>query len=74
MCDLDHTHHHDHFGFLVDSFEIRALIDETKRLTTSIRDDAERVAALLWLPETPYALSRLSLQPIPNTLLVPTSR
>jgi predicted metal-dependent enzyme (double-stranded beta helix superfamily) len=63
MCDLGQHHHHDHFGFLVDTPEIRALIDETTRLTATIRDDAARVdalrpafAALLaadgWLPDS----------------------
>ena len=64
MCELDHTHDRTKpFGFLVDRPEIRALIAETRRLTTSIRDEAERVdalrpafAALLaadgWLPES----------------------
>jgi 3-mercaptopropionate dioxygenase len=62
MCDLGH-HHHEHFGFLVDTPEIRALIDETTRLRGAIADDAARVealrpafAALLategWLPES----------------------
>ena len=52
-----------HFGFLVDTPEIRALIDETMRLTAAIADDAARVealrpafAALLaadgWLPDS----------------------
>ena len=64
MCDLGHAHDHtEPFGFLVDRPEIRALIDETRRLTAAVRDDAERVerlrpafAALLaadaWLPES----------------------
>ena len=62
MCDLGHPHDHQHFGFLVDTPEIRALIDETQRLTAAIRDDAARVEALRpafarllaadgWLPE-----------------------
>src|SRR5438046_7449440 len=63
MCDLEHNHdHRKPFGFLVDTPEVRALIDQTRRLTASVRDDAERVemlrpafAALLaadgWLPE-----------------------
>ena len=34
------------FGFLVDVPEIRALIDETRRLTTAISDTAARVEAL----------------------------
>jgi predicted metal-dependent enzyme (double-stranded beta helix superfamily) len=61
MCDLGHTH--DHFGFLVDTPGIRALIAETERITASIADPAARVdalkpsfAALLatedWLPES----------------------
>src|SRR5258708_28140905 len=71
MCDLGHDHQH--FGFLVDAPEIRALIDETARITSAIRDDAARVdalrpafAALLaaagWLPEAcaqPDAPSRI---------------
>lgn len=63
MCDLGHHDHHQHFGFLVDTPEIRALVDETMRLRTSIVDDATRVealrpafAALLaandWLPDS----------------------
>ncbi|PYR43490.1 MAG: hypothetical protein DMF93_03060 [Acidobacteria bacterium] len=62
MCDMGHGDHHQHFGYLVDAPEIRALVDETARLMRTIRDDAERVdalrapfAALLaadgWLPE-----------------------
>jgi predicted metal-dependent enzyme (double-stranded beta helix superfamily) len=45
MCDLSH-HQHADFGFIVDVPEIRALIDETRRLSREIRDHAERVAAL----------------------------
>src|SRR5262245_30168605 len=64
MCDLGHAHSDDHpYGFLVDAPEIRALIEETQRLTTTIADDASRVealrpafAALLaadgWLPDS----------------------
>jgi 3-mercaptopropionate dioxygenase len=63
MCDLGHVHSHEHFGFLVDTPEIRALIEETARLRAAIADDAARVdalrpafAALLaaegWLPES----------------------
>jgi 3-mercaptopropionate dioxygenase len=63
MCDLGHHDHHEHFGFLVDTPEIRALIDETTRLRASIRDDAARVEALRpafatllaadgWLPDS----------------------
>jgi predicted metal-dependent enzyme (double-stranded beta helix superfamily) len=47
MCDLDHDHvARQPFGFLVDTPEIRALIDETTRLTAAIHDDAARVEAL----------------------------
>jgi len=46
MCDLSHPHGHQHFGFLVDTPEIRALIDETARLTTAIGDVPARVEAL----------------------------
>jgi 3-mercaptopropionate dioxygenase len=65
MCDMGHAHeNHDHkgFGFLVDTPEIRTLIDEARRLTKTIRTDAERADALRpafarllaadgWLPE-----------------------
>lgn len=62
MCDLGHPHEHAAFGYLVDTPEIRALIDETRRLTVAIPDVAARVeamkpafAALMtadgWLPE-----------------------
>ena len=43
MCDF---HHHGDFGFIVDVPEIRALIDETRRLSREIRDHAQRVNAL----------------------------
>ena len=63
MCDHGHHHRHEPYGFLVDTPEIRALVDETRRLTAAMRDDAARVealrpafAALLaadgWLPES----------------------
>jgi 3-mercaptopropionate dioxygenase len=62
MCNLDH-HAHDAYGFLVDTPEIHALIDETQRLRAAIPDDADRVDALRpafarllaaegWLPES----------------------
>src|SRR5258705_928687 len=44
MCDL--WHHHADFGFIVDVPEIRALIDETRRLSREIRHHAARVDAL----------------------------
>lgn len=46
MCDLDDAHKHPHFGFLVDRPEIRALIDETRRLMREVARDADRVEAL----------------------------
>jgi predicted metal-dependent enzyme (double-stranded beta helix superfamily) len=46
MCDLGHPHQHDAFGYLVDTPEIRALIDETRRLTREIEDTAARVEAM----------------------------
>lgn len=64
MCDFGppHTHGTD-FGFLVDAPEIRALVDETRRMTIEIADTAARVEALRpafgkllatdgWLPKT----------------------
>jgi len=45
MCDL-HNHQQGDFGFIVDVPEIRALIDETRRLSREIRDHAARVEAL----------------------------
>ena len=73
MCDLGHHDHHEHFGFLVDVPQIRALIGETTRLRAAMADDAARVnalrpafAALLaadgWLPDScaqPDAKSRM---------------
>jgi predicted metal-dependent enzyme (double-stranded beta helix superfamily) len=63
MCGTDHAHDHDHFGFLVDTPEIRALIAETHRSIAHVADHAERIdmlkpafARLLaadgWLPES----------------------
>jgi len=47
MCDFGHPHSHaSDFGFLVDAPEIRALVDETQRLTREITDTARRVEAL----------------------------
>ena len=62
MCDLGHAHDSQYFGFLVDHPHVRALIDETRRLTAAIPDAAGRVSALApafarlladdqWLPE-----------------------
>jgi predicted metal-dependent enzyme (double-stranded beta helix superfamily) len=46
MCDQGHDHDHAAFGFLVDTPEIRALIDETHRQIAAIDNPAERVEAL----------------------------
>jgi predicted metal-dependent enzyme (double-stranded beta helix superfamily) len=47
MCDFGrHDHDHKDFGFLVDVPEIRALIEETKRLTSAIAAAKTRVEAL----------------------------
>ena len=63
MCDTGHDHHHEHFGFLIDTPEIRALIDEAQRQMGRDTDNVERVEALQpvfanllatdgWLPES----------------------
>ena len=60
MCNFSNDE--DRFGYLVDTPEIRELIEETRRLTREISSDAERVEALQpafsrllsaegWLPE-----------------------
>jgi len=47
MCDFGQPHSHTKdFGYLVDVPEIRALVDETRRLTHEITDAAARVEAL----------------------------
>ena len=66
MCDNGHDHAHDKFGFIVDTPEVRALIDETHRQMDRDIDNADRVDALKpafakllaadnWLPES-YAV------------------
>jgi predicted metal-dependent enzyme (double-stranded beta helix superfamily) len=62
MCDTGHAHHHDRFGFLVDTPEIRALIDATHRRMQTDAKPAEHIDALTpafarllatdgWLPD-----------------------
>ena len=46
MCDTGHAHDHGPFGFLVDTAEIRALIDETRHQMAALPDPAARVDAL----------------------------
>jgi len=61
MCDLTPDGHH-HYGFIVDTPEIRSLIGETERLMRDVSDDRARVdqlrpafarllAAEGWLPD-----------------------
>jgi predicted metal-dependent enzyme (double-stranded beta helix superfamily) len=63
MCYGDHAHDHGRFGFLVDTPEVRALIDETRRQMSRVADHSERVEALKpafarllaadgWLPDS----------------------
>jgi predicted metal-dependent enzyme (double-stranded beta helix superfamily) len=73
MCNSGHWHEKDGFGFLVDTPEVRALVDATQRYTAKVPDVAERVEALKpafatllaadgWLPERyrePDAASRM---------------
>lgn len=75
MCDLGHAHSHGHdaYGFLVDTPEVRALVDETRRLIATVPDHAARVEALRpaftallaangWLPDacaTPDTTSKM---------------
>jgi predicted metal-dependent enzyme (double-stranded beta helix superfamily) len=60
MCNLSHDH--DHFGFLVDTPEVRSLIEATQRQMTIEADAATRIEALkpafarllasdAWLPD-----------------------
>ena len=46
MCDMGHDHGREGFGYLVDTPEIRALIDEVRRVSETIRADEDRVTAL----------------------------
>jgi predicted metal-dependent enzyme (double-stranded beta helix superfamily) len=63
MGHVYNNHDNRGFGFLVDRPEIRALIDETRRITQTISKEADRAAALQpafaallaadgWLPDT----------------------
>ena len=62
MCNTGHWHAHEGFGFLVDTPQIRALVDATRDCSERIADVAARVEALKpafgellsadgWLPE-----------------------
>lgn len=46
MCNFDNVDHETRFGFIVDTPEIRHLIDETRRSMVEISNDAARVEAL----------------------------
>lgn len=46
MCDFGHHHAHHAFGYLVDAPEIRALVEETRRVSRAIADAGARVDAL----------------------------
>jgi predicted metal-dependent enzyme (double-stranded beta helix superfamily) len=46
MCDLEHPHQHQHFGFLVDHPRIRALVDATRAVTDALSEVRARVEAL----------------------------
>ena len=46
MCDFGQHQHHHAYGYLVDTPEIRALIDETRRLSAAMPEVAARVEAL----------------------------
>ncbi len=46
MCDFGEHHDDDHYGFLVDAPEIRALVAETERLVREMPDTPSRVEAL----------------------------
>lgn len=73
MCNSEHWHEHEGFGFLVDTPEIRLLIDATRRYTSRIADVGDRIEAIKptfadllaadgWLPERftrPDATSRM---------------
>jgi len=73
MCNSEHWHEHDGFGLLVDTPEIRSLIDATHQYTSRIADVGDRIEAIKpafadllaangWLPERftrPDATSRM---------------
>ena len=46
MCDTGHAHGHDQFGFLVDTPEIRALVDATERAMATYTAPAACIDAL----------------------------
>ncbi|HEX4348672.1 MAG TPA: hypothetical protein VHZ73_13940 [Vicinamibacterales bacterium] len=64
MCNLDHGHaEHQHYGYIVDTAEVRAIVDETRRVSNELASPAERVEALKpffarllasdgWLPDS----------------------
>jgi predicted metal-dependent enzyme (double-stranded beta helix superfamily) len=47
MCDLNHdAHGHQPFGFLVDAPEVRAIVEDARRIARDLKSDADRVEAL----------------------------
>lgn len=73
MCDTGHAHHHDRFGFLIDTPRVRALIEEAQRQMARDVDAAARIEAITpafadllaendWLPDeyaNPDTMSRM---------------
>jgi predicted metal-dependent enzyme (double-stranded beta helix superfamily) len=46
MCDLGHEHDHGDYGFIVDTADIRALVEETIALMSAVPSHAARVQRL----------------------------
>ncbi len=46
MCDTGHAHHHGPFGFLVDTPEVRDLIDHARSQVASVAPHVDRIEAL----------------------------
>jgi predicted metal-dependent enzyme (double-stranded beta helix superfamily) len=46
MCNFGHQHADQHFGFIVDAPEIRAIVRDTQRIAAGIPSDVDRVEAL----------------------------
>ena len=46
MCNFSRTQDHDHFGFLLDTPEVRALVDEALRQVAGPAEHADRIESL----------------------------